>query len=134
MRRIAIMMAGAVLALPLAGPAAAGATGLRPAPAHESMAPSPSDRPPAPAPGSEPGQGRQAQPSPVAGEGEAHYDKQHHDNPGENNCNRYRDQCHYDPRCDCYYRMSQPPTSDSPPADQTDRPAPAEGHDQPKPS
>jgi hypothetical protein len=69
------MMAGAVLALALAGPALA---------SDQSTAP---------------------------GE-KAHYDKTHHDNPGENNCNKFRDQCKYDASCDCYYRMSSPPPSD----------------------
>lgn len=73
MRRVAIMMAGAVLAFPLLAPAVAGAASAEP----------------------------------------GHYDRQHHDTAGENNCTKYRDQCRYDPRCDCYHRSSQPPKSES---------------------
>ena len=72
MRRVATIMAGAVLGFSLLAPAVAGAAS------------------------SEPG----------------HYDRQHHDQAGENNCTKYRDQCQYDPRCDCYYRASQPPKSE----------------------
>jgi hypothetical protein len=95
MRRIATMMAGAVLALALIGPAVARAA----------------DAPPA----SDPGR-------------PAHYDKKHHDQFGENNCNKFRDQCKHDDKCDCWYRSSDPVKSDpqSPP-DQKDQPAPSQG-------
>jgi hypothetical protein len=82
MRRIATIMAGAVLALAQAGQ----------------------------------GEPNQAQAFPAPGDGKAHYDKRHHDQPGENNCTKFRDQCKYDASCDCYYRLSSPPPkSDSQP-------------------
>jgi hypothetical protein len=95
MRKVATVIAGAVLALTLIGPAVAGAA----------------DSPPA----SDPGR-------------PAHYDKKHHDQPGENNCNKFRDQCKHDTKCDCWYRSSEAVKSEpEKPGDQKGQPAPSQG-------
>jgi len=53
----------------------------------------------------------------------AHYDKTHHDNPGENNCNKFRGQCDHDAKCDCWYRSSEPAKSNpDAPADSKSQP------------